>query len=106
MQACRPLTDHLDELVFSSYLLQESHLLARLSDRLDDGFFLFLELQWDQACFAFIKTLNEDRTSVQETDIDLRFVLILLVNEGLFQVLEFLQDDFLGLQLVLTPYRV
>ena len=81
METSRSFANHLNEFVLGSNRLLKPYVLIRLLNCFDDGFLLFLEFQWYQTGLAFIKPFYKNGTRVEKSDINLRLILVLLVNE-------------------------
>ena len=87
MQDAWSLSNHLDKLVLSSNRLLEPHPLIAMLDRLDDGLLLVLKLQWHQGRLTLTESFDKDRACMEEPYIYFLLVLVLLIEQGLFEIL-------------------
>lgn len=105
MQDTGPLSDHVDEFILRRHWLSKADLLIGGLYCFNYGGFFFLKLKRDKACFV-VFTLDKDRTCMEKANIDFGFLVILLVEEWIFQVLELAKDNFLGFELIFASNSI
>ena len=80
VQAGWPLPDNVNELILCGDGLAEAHMLLLLLDSFNDRSFLLLEFESHQAGLTFRGTIKKDRARMQKSDVDLRLLLIILIE--------------------------